>query len=56
MAHAEGEQAVAELLGGYQVGGSGVEGEEGVAEGGGGGGRRYAAFGDLVEDAGTWGG
>lgn len=54
MVDAEGEEAIAELLGGDEIGGCGVEGEEGRAEGGERGGGCDAAFGDLVEDAGTW--
>lgn len=52
---AEGEEAVAELLGRDEVGGYGFEGEEGLGESGGGEGRCYAALGDLVEDAGACG-
>jgi len=51
---AKGEEAVAELLGRDEVRSSGVEGEERGAQSGGRGGRRYAALGDLVEDAGAY--
>jgi hypothetical protein len=51
---AERKQAVAELLRRDQVRGYGVEVEEGGREGRRGAGGGYAAFGDLVEDAGAW--
>lgn len=49
--HAEGEQTVAELLRGDEIGRRRVEGEERVAQRGEGGRGCYAALGDLVQDA-----